>query len=193
MIDEANKTFEKCGYEIQLRDNAVKPFSAPTLMDVHITDWSTVNCASQPTRTGDEAALLDDGSRRSAVTTDINVYFVRSFLVGNGLPPDKTLAETIAQDCFSGMPIGDSANSGIIVWSEKVRGNFKRFMRILGHELGHAMLVRGDWGDEHKNFFGQAYAAPFVMKHDVDEKSVQFDLNECTSMNKDLTIFQGDP
>jgi hypothetical protein len=194
-IDRANRALEPCGIELKIRNDTVNFFSAGTLLDLQITNWTQAGnvCGPALTRSLDEQALLNNTAWRSAEPTDLNLYFVRSF---TGPAGSTTTAETVTADCFS--DVTDSTNSGIIFSVQLLTQYRKDSIRTVAHEIGHALLDRLSWlsGDEHKNQAGTAYAAPNIMARIGDRNRRGFeDPNQCLNINQDLVgqVFRGDP
>jgi hypothetical protein len=114
-IDLARAALEKCGVDLQVR--SINGFSAGALLDLEVVDLTDEdNRCGNPVleRTGEEAALLDASSRRSAEPTDLNVYYVRNFRVGGSPPLFHNAGETVTVDCFAG-GLTDQDNSGVIL------------------------------------------------------------------------------
>jgi hypothetical protein len=196
-VEAASRSLEPCGIEVKIRDDKVNTFTPGALLDLEITDWSvpTNVCGGATlTRTGEEATLLDDTSRRSVVTSDVNLYYVRAFTVGATTP--NVAAETITADCFTAAGVSDSANSGIIVSMNSVRKFSADTIYVIGHELGHALIGRLQWTslDEHKNQAGMTYATPNIMTPILSASRWVFgDTDQCLNINADNNIFRGDP
>lgn len=188
----ANAAAEECGIEVQIR--AINRFAAGALCDLDNQDWSTTSCADPSLmRTPEEAALLDDTSRRSAETTDLNVYFVRSF-------DQPGIAQTVTSDCFSG--IDDASNSGVIISVEKIIQYGIDAAPTLAHELGHALIDRLSWsnmnGNLHFDQSGTQYNPPNIMSTapaigDGRKRRTFTDPDQCLNINTNTKVFRGDP
>ena len=192
-IQNARAIFEECGFDVHIVDDKINHFSAASLLDLEITDWSQASCGTALSRTQEEAALLDAVTRRGPNLTDLNLYFVRRFTVNGGTPPAHTIAETVTGDCFAGLR--DDTQSGVIVSVEYLRKYAPATKRTVAHEIGHALLDRATWpsGDEHRDPGGTYYTAPNFMQRFAAEANRVPDNNQCQNINSDQTIFRADP
>ena len=196
-IDRTNRSLEPCGIEIKIRDDKVNFFDAGTLLDLEAYDITGTTGCGDPlfVRSGEERELLEDASRRSSETTDLNVYFVRSFTL-LGAEPEKT-AETITADCFAGMT--DAIGSGAIVSVKKLDGMNGQFttetVRTVAHEITHALMDRNSWtsGDEHLTRLGMQPPDTNLMKSPGSRRRWLVDIDQCSNINTDATMFRGDP
>ncbi len=195
LVMHARTAFEMCGIDLQIRDDVVRKFAPPTnLLDLEINDWTTATCGGFLSRTEDEEDLLDDSRWRSSEPTDLNIYFVRNLTVGDSEPPHHTIGETVTADCFP--DVSDGINSGVIISASKVTDLELRphTIRTLAHEIGHALIERISWGgDEHRDADGIICVEPNVMNGTITANSRDFDADQCSNINTDLTIFRGDP
>ena len=184
-IEQANAALEICGFEVRLRDDTVNFFDAGTLLDL---DKSLGGCLPPVARSAEEAALLDDMSRRSSEPTDLNVYYVKSFT-------SSGIARTLMEDCFTGMV--DTTGSGIIISAEKIF-QYRSFQSIntLAHEMGHALIDQDTWagGNEHTDQTVTPYSEENIMFLPLNPRRRDFeDSDQCLNINTDATIFRGDP
>ena len=201
-LNHANASLAQCGVEAQLRDNRVTYFDAGALLDLAVFDVGiTAGCGdSNFHRTQDEIDLLA-APRRSSVSTDLNVYFVKRFR--HGAVTATRIGETITEDCFVGM--NDASESGVIISTGALQKNTAsepvggRTIWTLGHEIAHALLDRNTWTgasppDEHKKRSGAALPALNLMRPDASEfQGLLNEADQCLNINDDITIFRADP
>ena len=84
-------------------------------------------------------------SRRSTEPTDLNIYYVRKFMVGGvSPPPAKNAGETVTADCFSG-GVADETNSGVIIDASVIQQGLNRKNGVA--ILGFHGRVRSQFGD----------------------------------------------
>ncbi len=193
--DLARAALEKCGVDLQVR--SIRGFSAGALLDLEVVNLNnpTQRCGNPLLeRTGEETTLLNDMSRRSTEPTDLNVYYVRKFTVGEvNPPPFGNAGETVTADCFAG-GISDQAHSGSILDATALSQKPNDGVALLIHEITHALLHAPTWGvDEHNDQSNVPYTGSNVMDATVSRDTVSFDANQCGNIEMDLTIFRGDP
>jgi hypothetical protein len=181
-VNLARAALEKCGVDVQIR--SINGFSAGALLDLPVNDLNAAGkvCGdSRMTRTPEEVQLLDDGTRRSADTTDLNVYYVRSFIAaGVSPPPYKNAGETVVQDCFFG--ISDATNSGVVLSASAILEFPIDGVALLVHEITHALIYRPSRGtDEHNDQMGHPYTGSNVMSGTVGRGTIYIDSNQCVN------------
>ncbi len=200
-IARANTAASSCGYELQIRDDTINFFEAGSLLELEVYDkGSTSGCgdpAFQPTQ--EEFDLLRNTSRRSSVSTDLNVYFVKKF-TQNGGNPGRT-GEALTGDCFVGL--NDATESGVIVSVEALARNSlgqdvsQLTIWTLAHEIGHALMDRIAWTpsqNEHYRRNGTALPANNLLAPEATAGRWAFnDPDQCENINADTTPFRGDP
>ena len=196
-VDVARAALEKCGIDLQVR--SINGFSAGALLDLEVVNLNnpTQRCGNPSLlRTQNETDLLNAVSRRSAEPTDLNVYYVRKFMVaGVSPPPFKNAGETITADCFAGGVL-DEANSGVIIDATVIRQRENQIngVAILVHEIGHALMYRPNWGfDEHNDQSNMPEPISNVMSSPVSRVTATFDVNQCGNIELAPIIFRGDP
>ena len=196
-VDVARAALEKCGIDLQVR--SINGFSAGALLDLEVVDLrdQTKRCGnSAMLRTQNETDLLNAVGRRGADPTDLNIYYVRKFMVGGVSPPPyNNSGETVTADCFAG-GISDQTNSGVIIDASAILmgQNRKNGVAVLLHEIGHALIDRTRWGvDEHNDQSNVAYTDSNVMNAAVSRDTLSFDANQCANIEQDVTNFRGDP
>jgi hypothetical protein len=193
-VNLARAALEKCGVDVQVR--SINGFSAGNLLDLEVVDLqvATNKCGNPSlTRTGEEAQLLDNTGRRSTDATDLNVYYVRNFTVGNiSPPPFGNAGETVTQDCFAS--VTDQMNSGVILDATAIHQKATDAVSLLVHEIVHALLYQPSWGtDEHNDQSATPYTGSNVMSGTVSRGTLDLDTNQCGNIQLDLTLFRGDP
>lgn len=197
-LRRANSTLDRCGIEVQLRDNKINFFDAGTLFDLEVNDFGPgpgqVTCLTPGlSRTAEEAMLLDN--LRSSEPTDLNIYFVNSFTIGGSGTPGY-IAETVTGDCFSDVAGMDDTRSGIILSVTKLNQWRAETIRTVVHEIVHALMDRATWTpstNEHTEASGAALPATNIMS--IPSSRARWDTNDdqCLNINADTTIFRGDP
>ncbi len=120
-VRQATEVLSQAGINVRLR--GTRSIADPgTLLDTDAT-WTTDPVTTLGVRTAEETQLL--GLNRSATTTDLNVYYVRS-LTGLG-----ALAIAIGPNDFQNAAI--ATNAGVITTDAA-------FPETLAHEIGHLLI-----------------------------------------------------
>ena len=198
LLRYANASLYDCGFEIQIRDDHINSFNAGALLDVTpFNEAGTMGCGDiNFVRSQNEIDLVAT-PRRSAIQTDVNVYFVRRF---TGAHATTRIAEALTRDCFG---LTDETESGIIFSVERLRTSStgvdirNRTLWVLGHELGHALLNRNNWTPSKREHFARSGAS--LPTHNIMtipaavDRAIFNDPDQCLNMNADATIFRGDP
>ena len=120
-VRQANEVLSQAGINVRIR--GTQSIADPgNLLDTDVT-WRTDPVTTLGIRTAEESQLL--GLSRSATTTDLNVYYVRS-LTGLG-----ALAIAIGPNDFQDAAI--TTNAGVITTDAA-------FPETLAHEIGHLLV-----------------------------------------------------
>ena len=154
-IQTADRVWAQAGIEI--RERGITPTQADPGGLLNLDGFSISPFTG--TLTASERQLLN--LNRSAVVSDINVYYVRS--IDNGLA-----GEGISSDDFPGQ-VTDPNQSGIILASlPTATAPTTLQLTVLAHELGHLLIHNGD---EHSSAPGVNFPVTNVMNPAPGEAS----------------------